>query len=140
MSEYGFAEAIILGRVGNDPDLRPTASGRKRVSIRVAANRRYVGQDGNRQEKTTWVSCVAFGPKAENIAQLVTKGRRILIKGRLQDRPVEKDGVRYNLVEVEIGEWYFADSKPKAASSSNNEFDSTADDTAPSIDTEEIPF
>ncbi|MEJ2044209.1 MAG: single-stranded DNA-binding protein [Reinekea sp.] len=80
-------KVIILGRLGQDPDVRTTASGTQVVNLNVATNE--VGradEHGNRQDITEWHRIVLFGRTAEVAAQYLSKGSQVYIEGRLQTR------------------------------------------------------
>lgn len=80
-------KVIILGRLGQDPDVRATASGTQVVNLNVATNE--LGprdEQGNRQENTEWHRIVMFGRLAENAANYLRKGSQVYIEGRLQTR------------------------------------------------------
>lgn len=80
-------KVIILGRLGQDPDVRATASGTQVVNLNVATNE-FGPQDdqGNRQEQTEWHRIVIFGRMAETAANYLHKGSLVYIEGRLQTR------------------------------------------------------
>lgn len=80
-------KVIILGRLGQDPDVRATASGTQVVNLNVATNE-FGPQDdqGNRQELTEWHRIVIFGRMAETAANYLHKGSLVYIEGRLQTR------------------------------------------------------
>lgn len=80
-------KVIILGRLGQDPETRNTASGTLVVNLNVATNE--IGpqdQNGNRQDVTEWHRIVLFGRTAEVAAQYLSKGSSVYIEGRLQTR------------------------------------------------------
>lgn len=80
-------KVIILGRLGQDPDVRATASGTQVVNLNVATNE--LGprdEQGNRQDSTEWHRIVLFGRMAENAANYLRKGSQVYIEGRLQTR------------------------------------------------------
>ncbi len=81
-----YNKAIIIGRLGRDPELRYTASGTPMTTMSVATNETYNDQNGNRQEKTEWHKIVVFGKQAENCNQYLSKGRSCLVEGSLQTR------------------------------------------------------
>lgn len=80
-------KVIILGRLGQDPEVRTTASGSNIVNLNIATNE--IGRaDGNgkRQEVTEWHRIVLFGGTGEAAAQYLSKGSQVYIEGRLQTR------------------------------------------------------
>lgn len=81
-------KAIILGRVGKDPDIRTTASGTKIANLTIATSESWKDKDGNKQEKTEWHKVVIFNEKLTSnvIEKYVKKGSLIYIEGSLQTR------------------------------------------------------
>ena len=98
----------LLGRVGSEPELRQTQSGLSVVQLRMATDRRS-GSDGESQ--TDWHTVVCWGKRAEAVAQYVTKGKRLLVVGRLSEHRWETDGgERRSRAEVHAQEVVFLDS------------------------------
>lgn len=79
-------KVILIGNLGQDPEVRKTNNGNSVASLRVATAERFKGADGNWQERTEWHSVVAWGRTAENVGQYCKKGRQLYIEGRLQTR------------------------------------------------------
>jgi single-strand DNA-binding protein len=95
-----FNQVTLMGNLTRDPDLRQIPSGQSVTSFSLALNRSYKDKDGNWQEATDFVDVVAWGPLGERVAQYVTKGRPVLVSGRLQSRQWEQDGQKRNKLEV----------------------------------------
>lgn len=95
-----FNQVTLMGNLTRDPDLRQIPSGQSVCSFSLALNRSYKGGDGEWQEATDYVDIVAWGTLGERVAQYVTKGRPVLVSGRLQSRQWEQDGQKRNKVEV----------------------------------------
>lgn len=95
-----FNQAILMGNLTRDPELRQTPNGQNVCSFSLALNRSYKGADGNWQEATDYVDVVAWGPLGERVAQYLSKGRPCLVNGRLQSRSWEQDGQKRSKVEV----------------------------------------
>jgi single-strand DNA-binding protein len=89
-----------MGNLTRDPELKQIPSGQSVCTFSLALNRSYKGADGNWQEATDYIDVVAWGPLGERVAQYVTKGRPVLVNGRLQSRSWEQDGVKRSKVEV----------------------------------------
>jgi len=83
-------KAILLGRLGKDPELRYTPSGKAVASFSLATSERWTGQDGQKNESTTWHNIVAWGKQAELIKEYLRKGREVYIEGRIDNRSYEK--------------------------------------------------
>lgn len=73
-----------MGNLTRDPELRVTAGGLSICKISVATNRVYQTKDGERKEEVTYVDVDAFGRQAETISKYMSKGRSLLIEGRLK--------------------------------------------------------
>ena len=104
-------QVILMGNLTRDPELRQTPSGQSVVSFSLALNRAYKDQSGDWQEATDFIDVVAWGPLAERVAQYVTKGRRVLVQGRLQSRAWEQDGQKRSKVEVLANDVTFLDGR-----------------------------
>ena len=83
-----YQKIIIAGNLGRDPEMRYLPNGTPVTNFSVATNRRWTGQDGQQQEETTWFRISVFGRMAEVCNQYLSKGRQVLIEGRL--RPNER--------------------------------------------------
>ena len=107
----------LMGRLGKDPELRHTQSGKAVASFSLACDRDYKAQ-GSDQRETDWIECVAWGGTAEIIQKYFTKGRSMAVTGRLQVRNwTDKDGNKRRSTEVNVSNVYFADSKRDGGSS-----------------------
>lgn len=79
-----FNKVILVGNLTRDPELRSLPSGNSVARISLAVNRRYTGKDGDVKEEVTYVDVDVFGKQAETIAKYCTKGRALLVEGRLR--------------------------------------------------------
>ena len=95
-----FNQVTLMGNLTRDPELRNTPNGQSVCSFSLALNRSWKGADGSQQEATDYVDVTAWGPMGENVAKFVTKGRPVLVSGRLQSRAWEQDGQKRSKVEV----------------------------------------
>lgn len=94
-------KVILIGRLGADPEVRYTTSGRANVNFSLATNYYWKDQDGNKQEKTDWHRVVAWGKLAEIIGEWLKKGSPVYIEGRLQTRSYDDaNGVKKYITEV----------------------------------------
>ena len=101
----------IRGRLTRDPELRRTGSGVAVASFTVAVDRDFGGRDGGEKE-TDFIDCVAWRQTGEFVSKYFTKGRMIVVSGRLQIRSwTDKDGNKRRTAEVVADNCYFADSK-----------------------------
>ena len=101
----------IMGRLVRDPELRRTGSGIAVASFTVAVDRDFGGRDGGEKE-TDFIDCVAWRQTGEFVSKYFTKGRMIVVSGRLQIRSWnDKDGNKRRTAEVVADNCYFGDSK-----------------------------
>ena len=108
----------IMGRLVRDPELRRTGSGVAVASFTVAVDRDFGGRDGGEKE-TDFIDCVAWRQTGEFVSKYFTKGRMIVVSGRLQIRSwTDKDGNKRRTAEVVADNCYFGDSKRDDASGS----------------------
>ena len=108
----------IMGRLTRDPELRRTGSGIAVASFTVAVDRDFGGRDGGEKE-TDFIDCVAWRQTGEFVSKYFTKGRMIVVSGRLQIRSwTDKDGNKRRTAEVVADNCYFGDSKRDEGGSS----------------------
>lgn len=79
-------KVMVLGNLGQDPELRNTSSGKAVTTLRVATTDTWNDANGQRQERTEWHTIVVWGRQAENCKQYLAKGRSVFVEGRLQTR------------------------------------------------------
>ena len=109
----------IMGRLTRDPELRRTGSGIAVASFTVAVDRDFGGRDGGEKE-TDFIDCVAWRQTGEFVSKYFTKGRMIVVSGRLQIRSwTDKDGNKRRTAEVVADNCYFGDSKRDNAGDSS---------------------
>lgn len=97
---------ILIGRIGNDPEFVPVGN-HKVLKFSLATNSFYNGEN-----QTEWHNIVAWGKSAETIHANVKKGSQIYIEGQSKTNRWEKDGQRFERVEVTANIFRFLDSKP----------------------------
>lgn len=94
-------KVFLIGNLTRAPELRYTPSGTAVADLRLAVNRNYQTQGGERREETCFLTVVVWGKQAETCGEYLDKGSPILVEGRLQTRDWEtKDGQKRNVVEV----------------------------------------
>jgi len=131
--------AILVGRLGRDPEVKATASGSHVATLSVATNeRRKV--DGEWADHTEWHRVVCFGRTAENAGRYLAKGSQLVVEGRLQtDKWTDKDGNTRYTTEVVADRIEFVGSKgSKGGDSSSYGGTSKSSQTAGADD--DIPF
>ena len=105
---------ILMGRLARDPELRRTGSGIAVTSFRLACDRDFKSQSG--EKETDWIDVVAWRNTAEFVSKYFTKGRLAIVEGRLQTRDwTDKDGNKRVATEVVAENVYFGDSKRDGA-------------------------
>ncbi len=101
---------MIIGNVGNDPEMRYTPNGDPVTSFNVAVSRNYTTRDGERRQETEWFTVVAWKRLAETCNQFLAKGRRAYVEGRLRSRSWEgQDGQKHFRNEITANQVLFLD-------------------------------
>ena len=96
-----FNKAILIGRLGRDPEVRYTTSGTAVADFSVATNEVWTDQSGERQERTEWHRIVVWRRLAEICEKYLRKGSLVMIEGRLQTREWDdRDGNRRRTTEI----------------------------------------
>jgi len=112
----GLNKVMIIGNLGQDPEMRYTPSGRPLTKFRVATNRSWTAEDGEKQTETEWFNVVAWGKLAEICNQYLTKGQRVYVEGRLHTRHWTDDEGNYrSATEIVAQEMIMLDGRPPAA-------------------------
>jgi len=139
-----YQKLVIVGNLGGDPEMRYTPSGQAVTNFNVATNRRWSDNSGNQQEETVWFRVSVWGRMAEVCNQYLSKGRQVMVEGRLRPDPetgnpriwTDQSGqprASYELVGLEVkflggrGEGGYSDTNGGAQE-------------APGITEDEIPF
>ena len=107
-----FNQVILIGNLTRDVELRHTPSNQTVANIGLATNRQYQTKDGERREEVTFVDCEAWGRQAEVMAQYLSKGRPVMIQGRLKlDSWQDKDGGNRSKLKVVVENFQFLGSR-----------------------------
>lgn len=108
----GLNKVMIIGRLGQDPEMRYTPSGRPLTKFQLAANRSWTTADGEKKTDTEWFNIVAWGKLAEICNQHLKKGQQVYIEGRLHTRRwQDDDGANHSSVEVITQEMIMLDGR-----------------------------
>lgn len=95
------SEVTLIGNATADPELTFTTGGAAKAAFSLAVNYNWTDQSGERQEKTSFFNVIAWRQLAEDIANAVVKGKRVVVKGRLEQRSYEdKEGKNRSVVEL----------------------------------------
>ena len=115
---------VISGFLTRDPELRRTQSGMAILNIGVAVNdRRKNPQTGEWEDYANFIDCVMFGNRAESLSNILTKGMKVAIEGKLRQSRWESDGQKRNKVEVVVDDLEFmSNGERKRASGSEPEY------------------
>jgi len=94
-------KVFLIGNLTKQPELRYTPSGTAVADLRLAVNRNYTTQGGEKREEVCFLTVVVWGKQAESCGEYLDKGSPILVEGRLQTREWEaKDGGKRTVIEV----------------------------------------
>ena len=96
----GVNKVILVGNLGNDPDVKYTQGGMAITTLSVATTSVRKDRDGNQQEKTEWHRVKLFGKLGEIAGEYLKKGRQVYIEGRLEYGSYEKDGVKHYTTDI----------------------------------------
>ena len=104
----------LIGRLGQDPELRSLEKGNKMATFSLATGDSYTDKEGNRKEQTEWHNIIAWGNLAERCEKYLKKGKEVAIDGRLTYRNWEdKNGVKHTSAEVVANDLLFVGTKPE---------------------------
>lgn len=113
MAQRGVNKVILVGNVGNEPEVRYMQNGNAVANISIATSETWKDKgNGEQQEKTEWHKVVFFNRLAEIVEQYVKKGSKLYIEGRLQTRSWDQDGVKRYATEIIGSEMQMLDSQP----------------------------
>ena len=147
----GFNKVTLMGNLTRDVEMRTTPSGQSVANFSLAVSRSWKGQDGQTQEQTSFINCVAWGKAGEIIAQYVKKGDALLVSGRLDQRSWDdkESGQKRSTIEVNVEDSNFVGgnrggdnaSAPASSPSNSKSKDVVIEDIDDKpIDLSEIPF
>jgi len=124
----------IVGNLGQDPEIRYTASGVPVASFTVAVNEVYKGKDGQKVKKVHWFRVSAFQRLAEVVGEYCTKGSKVGVRGQLQQRSwQDSEGLNHSLVEIRARELELLSGK-------NDNPATTEEDIPAAAEDDDIPF
>ncbi|MBI4773053.1 MAG: single-stranded DNA-binding protein [Deltaproteobacteria bacterium] len=105
-------KAILIGRLGRDPEVRYTNQGSQVTTFSLATDEAWTDRNGERQKRTEWHRVVTWGKLAEICGQYLKKGSQVFVEGKLQTREWEdRDGNKRYTTEVVAREMKMLDSK-----------------------------
>jgi single-strand DNA-binding protein len=113
MSE-GLNNAQLLGNLGADPELRFTQGGQAVMNLRLCTNTRYKDRDGQWQDRQEWHAVVVWGPRAEALSKILTKGSSCYIEGEIRTSSYDdKEGVKRYKTEIHANKVILTGGKPE---------------------------
>ncbi len=103
-------KVILVGRLGQEPELKSTTSGQQVCTLSLATSETWM-KDGNKEEKTEWHRVVLWGRQAENAHKYLKKGRLVYIEGKLQTRSwQDQQGQKRYTTEIVANNMQFLES------------------------------
>ena len=134
-------KAMIIGRLGDDPDVRYTQSNTAIANMSIATSERYKTKEGEKKERTEWHRVVAWGRLAEICQEYLRKGSKVYIEGQLQTRKWEdKEGNTKYSTEIRGYKMLMLDSKGESNAPSKKPDDSSLDVDEDFDESENLPF
>jgi len=122
-------KAILIGRLGKDPEVRYTPDGAMVTNFNLATDEQWKDKNGEKVQKTEWHRIVTFGKLAEICGNYLVKGKLIFVEGRIQTRSWEdKEGVKRYTTEIVANNMQMLDSKGQ-----NKADESSADSTSTNV-------
>lgn len=117
----GINKVILIGNLGNDPDVRYTAGGAAVANVSIATSESWKDKTtGEQQDRTEWHRVVFFGRLAEIVSEYLRKGSQVYVEGRLQTRKwQDKEGHDRYTTEIVANEMQMLGSRGSGAGSDN---------------------
>lgn len=133
-------KAILLGRVGKDPEVKTSASGVVVAKFSLATNDRQKDKSGNWADAPTWHNLVAFNQTAEIVEQYVKKGTQLYVEGKITVSTYEKDGETRYRTSILVNEMVMVGSREQAEAPAPPARKSAKKQNNPEITDEDVPF
>lgn len=137
-----YQQITLIGNLGRDPEMRYTPTGLPVTSFTMAVSRNWVGQDGQRQEKTTWFRVTAWRKLAETASQYLTKGSKVLVVGEVEDPNayIDREGQPRASLEVTAQTIRFLSTRGEGGAVPANTHGASMAEGGPAVSDEDIPF
>ncbi len=134
-------KAILIGRLGKDPEVRYTPDGTMVTNFNLATDEQWKDKSGEKVQKTEWHRIVTFGKLAEICGNYLVKGKLIFVEGRIQTRSWEdKDGVKRFTTEIIASNMQMLDSKAQSKADDSSLEASPASSNNAGTPTDDVPF
>lgn len=108
-------KVMVIGHLGQDPEIRYTPAGLPVVNLSVATDEQYVDNEGKRHERTEWHRVVIIGKLALTCNEYLKKGRQVFVEGRLRTREWESNGATGRRTEIVASRVQFLGAPPNEA-------------------------
>lgn len=119
----GINKVIIVGRLGQDPEMKAVGQGSTVTRLNVATSESWMDKSGNKQERTEWHRISVWGKQAEHCAKYLSKGREVYVEGKLQTRSWEDNGQKKYATEIVATTVQFLGGKAAGAGAGNTSTD-----------------
>ena len=107
---------IVVGNVGQEPEIRYSGDGKAIVTFSVATTTAWKDKEsGEKKERTEWHTVVTFNKLADICAEYITQGRQVYVEGESRHETFDKDGVTHYRTKLYADDIQFLGSKPTAA-------------------------
>jgi len=140
----GINKVILVGRLGQDPEVRYTPDGTAVANFTIATSDEWKDKtSGEKRERTEWHRIVAWRKLGEICGEYLSKGRQVYIEGKLQTRSWEKDGVTRYTTEIVASDVQFLGGRDSGSYSGSSKSTSSYDSPAPPVPDagdDDIPF
>lgn len=137
-----YQQITLIGNLGRDPEMRYTPTGLPVTSFTMAVSRNWVGQDGQRQEKTIWFRVTAWRKLAETASQYLTKGSKVLVVGELEEPNayIDREGQARASLEVTAQTIRFLSTRGEGGAAPVGSSGASMSDSGANVSDEDIPF
>jgi len=150
MASGTLNKVILIGRLGSDPEIRYTPAGVPVANFSIATSEAWTDSQGQKKERTEWHRIVAWRKLAEICGEYLSKGSRVYVEGKIQNRQWEdRDGIKRFCTDIQAREVIFLSTRDDAQGQrqavsnqkANGASETTADDNGPPpLNDETVPF
>jgi len=136
---------MLIGNVGNEPEIRATSSGARVAKLSLATNRTWSDRTGQQQERTEWHRLTFFGKVVDVVEQWVKKGDRLYVEGRIEYSQVEGEGGTRYFTDIVVSDMVMLGSTGAGAGGGGGGYgsgDGGGEDSGPSMtdSDDDLPF
>src|SRR4030095_3698432 len=134
-------KVMLIGRLGQDPELKYTQSGVAVVNFSLATGLKWKDQEGNYQEKTEWHNVKAWRGLAETCSNYLKKGSKAYVEGRLETSSWEDENKKKHYkTEVIIDDLIMLDAKGDSTGNNSSQVSAPTSESKPSASDDDLPF